>query len=335
MKKLILLALLISGLCAKAQELPQYTQYTFDESLVNPAVTGIESYIDAKAGYRSQWTGIQGSPKTAYFTIGFPLGREFTLNDYGQMLANADNPLGMLNDDNYRASREHSALGLSVVSDKTGLIDQTHFDATYAYHIRLSDYTNLSVGASVGVNNITLNTSEVTLTNPLDPAITSGANSQFKPEAAIGAWYYASRYFLGASVQQLLPQTLSFSNNPAYNTGKTYAQYFFTAGWRGYVNEQITLLPSIMVRPFEPGPLAYDLNLKMAFRDVFWISGAFRKNDAIAGSFGFNIGAFLSLGYAYDYTTSELNGYSNGTHEIMLNIFLNNNYNTTSPRHTW
>jgi hypothetical protein len=37
-----------------AQQRPQYTQYVFNSFLLNPAVAGIENYVDLKAGYRSQ-----------------------------------------------------------------------------------------------------------------------------------------------------------------------------------------------------------------------------------------------------------------------------------------
>jgi type IX secretion system PorP/SprF family membrane protein len=336
MRKYLLFAFLLIGLKLSAQQLPQYTQYTFNELLVNPAVTGVESYWDAKAGYRNQWTGLQGSPTTSYLTMSIPLNRDFTLNDYSQMISNSDNPLGHDAANDYRSSIDHSGLGFTIVSDKTGQINQTHINATYAYHIQMNDRLNLSFGTALGINNLSLNTSQLTLSNPLDPAISQGNNSQIKPEAAVGFWLYGAGFFLGGSVQQLLPSQLSFNTDTAAtNAGKTFAQYFLTCGVKGYLTDDITLLPSVMVRPSGNAPLTYDVNLKIAFRDVLWIGGSYRKSDAVAGSFGLNIGSFLTLGYSYDYTTSALNTVSYGTHEIMIGLFLNNNYNTTSPRHTW
>lgn len=334
MKIVLLLAFLTLGLNVSAQQLPQYSQYTFNELLINPAVTGIESYWDVKAGYRNQWSGLQGAPKTTYLTLSIPFNRDYTLNDYTQMSTNGDNPLDRGTANNYTASASHSGIGMSIVSDKIGETSQTHLDAIYAYHIRMAHNFNLSVGASFGLNNISLNTSQLVFANPLEPAVSEGNNSQWKPEAGVGIWAYGSDFFVGASVQQLIPTNISFNNN-ATNYSRTYSQYFLTAGLRAYLSSDVTLLPSVVVRPANQQPLNYDVNMKIAFRDNFWIGGAYRQRDAVAASFGFNLGGFLTLGYSYDYTTSQLNSVSNGTHEIMLGLLLKNNYNVTSARHTW
>ncbi|OCX53753.1 hypothetical protein BEL04_05555 [Mucilaginibacter sp. PPCGB 2223] len=335
MKRICTIVLfVIIGLQLHAQQRPQYTQYVFNPILVNPAVAGIENYTDVKAGYRSQWTGLQGAPVTSFFTINAPLGSNFLEGDATQAPSNGENPLGRSFTQTYMAAEPHHGIGLTVVTDKAGPIRQTNFDATYAYHIGLSPTLNLAVGVSAGVSNYTLNTAEVT-TEFSDPAINGGNYNQFKPDVGAGLWAYSSTYFIGASVQQLLPQTISFSSNSQYNQGKTVPHFFLTAGVKLFLNDDITLLPSVMVKEVNPVPTSYDINLKMAFRDHFWIGAAYRQQDAVAALVGFNIGSFLSFGYSYDYTTSNLNTVSNGTHEIVLGIYLNNRYKVTCPQHTF
>ncbi len=322
------------GLHTMAQQRPQYTQYVLDPILVNPAVSGIENYTDVKAGYRSQWTGLLGAPVTSYFTVSTPIGKDFIEGDATQSPANGENPLGRSFVETYMAAEPHHGIGLTAVTDKAGPIRQTNIDLTYAYHLGISPTLNLAAGVSAGISNYTLNTAEIT-TEFSDPAINGGNYNQFKPDIGVGVWAYSSTYFIGASVQQLLPQTISFSSNSIYNQGKTVPHFFFTAGYKVFLNDDITLLPSAMVKVVDPVPVSFDANVKLAFRDHFWIGGAYRENDAVAAMIGFNLGSFISLGYSYDYTTSNLNTVSNGTHEIVLGIFLNNRYKVTCPQHTF
>ncbi|WP_428330919.1 PorP/SprF family type IX secretion system membrane protein [Mucilaginibacter sp.] len=336
MKKFLYL-LLVFVFCievAGAQQRPQYTQYVFNNYLLNPAVTGIENYTDVKAGYRSQWTGLNGAPVTSYLTINAPLGSNFLQGDATAFPASGgENPSSRLYTQNYMAAEPHHGIGMTIVTDQTGPITQTNIDATYAYHLGLTDRVNLAVGVSAGVSHISLNTSEITTENPLDPAISNGNNSQWKPDLSIGVWMYSSTYYFGASIQQLLPQNLYFSTNNSYNQSKTVPQYFLTGGTKIFMTDDITLLPSFLIKVIEPTPVTFDINAKFSFRDKFWFGGSYRRNDSFGVLAGVNISSFINIGYSYDITTSGLNTVSNGTHEIVIGLLLNNRYKVTCPQH--
>src|SRR5436190_254408 len=110
MKRLLLsiFVFLITLQFAIAQQKPQYTQYVLNNLLINPATTGIENYIDLKAGYRSQWTGLQGAPVTSYITGSVPFGSDFVGGDASALSGgNGANPYGRLYTQNYQASAPH------------------------------------------------------------------------------------------------------------------------------------------------------------------------------------------------------------------------------------
>ncbi|MGI4729441.1 MAG: PorP/SprF family type IX secretion system membrane protein [Janthinobacterium lividum] len=327
--------LLLTTIIGWAQQKPQYTQYIFNNYLINPAITGIENYTDIKAGYRNQWTGLEGAPVTMYFTAHTPIGNKFIQGDPMSQPANGEDPMSRSYVQDYQAAPAHHGIGFTVVSDKAGPITQSNYDITYAYHLGITNNLNLSVGVAAGLANINLNTSQITLENALDPAIANGNTNQFKPDLGLGVWAYSATYFVGISAQQVLPQTLYFSSNSTYNQSKTVPHYFITGGVKLFLAEDITLLPSVMFKYVNPVPSTFDLNLKMAFKDKFWIGGSYRRNDAIAAMAGINVGSFLNFGYAYDFTTSNLNTVSNGTHEIILGIMLNNAYKVICPRRFW
>ena len=333
-----ILYLLIIGIfvvnVATAQQKPQYTQYVFNNYLLNPAVTGIENYTDVKLGYRSQWTGLDGAPVTSYLTVNAPIGQNFVQGDATSFSGGDDAPYSRLYTQNYEAAAPHHGIGFMVVTDKAGPITTTNIDVSYAYHLGLTDRLNLAVGVSGGLARTALNTSEITLETALDPAITNGIGAQWKPDLNMGAWLYAHDYYVGVSVQQLLPQNLYFTtSNAAIDASKTVPHYFLTGGYRFYVSDDLSLTPSVLIKQIQPVPLTYDVNMKMSFQDKFWLGGSYRHGDSFGILAGFNLNSFLNVGYSYDITTSALNTVSNGTHEIVIGLLLNNIYKVTCPQH--
>ena len=336
-KPLLIVLLLINGVILKAQQLPQYTQYTLNNYLLNPAVSGIENYTDVKAGYRSQWTGLSGAPVTSYLTVNAPLGTNFTQGDAaGFGAGGAENPYSRLYTQNYRAAEPHHGIGLMIVADQAGPINQTDIDATYAYHLGVTESLNLAVGVMAGVNRTSLNTSMITLENPLDPAIANGNNSQWKPDLGAGIWAYSANYYIGASVQQLLKEKyFNTTDNSTYTQGTTVPHFFFTAGYKIFLTDEITFLPSVMVKVISPTPVSWDLNGKLTFGDRLWVGGSYRHNDSFSAMAGVNISSLINVGYSYDITTSNLNTVSNGSHEIVIGLLLNNRYKVTCPQHSF
>ena len=319
-----------------AQQRPQYTQYIFNNYILNPAISGIENYVDVKAGYRNQWQGLTDAPVTSYFSVHAPLGKKFTYGTATSVSEGAgSNPMNRSYVQNYKASEPHHGIGFHVVSDKTGPISRTDVNATYAYHLGLTESLNLAVGISAGVSRLSLDFSKITLEDEFDPAIIAGANTKTQPDLGAGIWLYGPKYFAGVSAQQLFGQSLAFGNNVVSDQGKHVPHLFFTAGYKFYLGDDIAAIPSTMVKYVSPTPLSIDLNMKVAFRDKFWIGGGYRKDDSFAALAGFNVGSFLNLSYSYDFTTSNLRTVSNGTHEIVLGLFLNNRYKVTCPQRNW
>ena len=69
-----------------AQQKPQYSQYYQNLAVLNPAATGKENSVSIRAGFRNQWVGFEGAPKTSYLTLGTPINIGNTQSgfvDYG------------------------------------------------------------------------------------------------------------------------------------------------------------------------------------------------------------------------------------------------------------
>lgn len=340
MKKLLhtLIIFITTLQLAEAQQKPQYTQYVLNNILLNPAVSGIENYTDLKAGYRSQWTGLQGAPVTSYLTLTTPIGTDFVQGDATEQPgAGGENPYSRLFTQTYQAAAPHHGIGFMVVSDQTGdgALSTTNIDATYAYHLGISSTFNLAVGVAAGVNHNSLNTSLLTPENPLDPVLANGNNSQWKPDLGVGVWGYSSSYYFGVSALQLLSQNAYFTTTKSINQAKTVPQLFVTGGFKIFMSDDVTLMPSTLVKFISPLPVTYDVNMKLTFRERFWVGASYRNGDSFAGMLGLNISSLINISYSYDYTTSALRTVSNGTHEIVIGLLLNNRYKVTCPQHSF
>jgi hypothetical protein len=64
-KQIIGLFVALLTLSVSAQQEPQFTQYMYNPSQINPAYSGSAGYATSFGLYRTQWVGLDGAPKTA------------------------------------------------------------------------------------------------------------------------------------------------------------------------------------------------------------------------------------------------------------------------------
>lgn len=328
--KILIVVFLIIDPCV-AQQLPQYTQYVFNSFLINPAVAGIENYTDVKLGYRKQWSGINGAPQTRFFSVNMPLGKNYLYNNANSFSEGGNNPLSRSYVQEYRAAEPHHGIGLYAITDKAGPARQTNVALAYAYHIGLSSDFNLAVGINAGLTKFDLDNSVLTTENA-DPLLSGTVNTPFKPVIGGGVWLYGPRFFAGVSGQQLNAQQISYTTDNLYRDAKLVNHFFATAGYKIYLDDNFAAVPSVMLKYSTPAPLSYDVNAKLAYRDKFWIGGGYRQHDSFSGTAGFYLSSLLTVSYSYDASTSVLQSVSNGSHEIVIGILLNNQYRVTCPQ---
>ncbi|MBB3969659.1 type IX secretion system PorP/SprF family membrane protein [Mucilaginibacter phyllosphaerae] len=294
----------------------------------------MESYTDVKLGYRAQWAGIEGAPTTAFFSVNAPIGGEFIHGDPTSFESEASqNPFSRYDPSEYTASDPHHGIGMMVVSDKAGAITQTNLMGTYAYHLGISNRLNLSLGVSAGFTHQQINTALLTLKNQDDPTINNLNGNTWQPDVGLGLWAYSSNYFIGFSIQQYLNQkSFNNGNNPTTDI-VNIPHYYFSAGVKIFLNDDISVTPSALLKLTQPIPVSFDLNTKFSFRNKFWLGAAYRRNDAITGMVGFNLNSLINLGYGYDINTSSLRTVNSGTHEIFIGLLLNNFFKLQCPVH--
>jgi type IX secretion system PorP/SprF family membrane protein len=336
----------IISLNVAAQQRPHYTQYIMNNFIINPAVAGIENYWDMKACHRQQWVGLDGAPVTTYVTIHGP----FKKNEYGRetpttLHADGDNPRGSAYWDSYTKAEPHLGFGATFVNDKTGPLVTNTASATLAYHFGISQRTSVSFGLSFGFNQMQIDRDKLNFGTkyPNDPVIYSDISNnlfnKYNPDAAAGIWIYSADYFIGVSAQQLLGNKIDFYRTDTADgrTGNGFLvpHIFATAGYRMFLSEDWSVLPSGTLRFVAPLPMGIDANVKFQYRDQLWFGGNYRFQDGFAAMVGMNVSNTFNIGYSYDLTTSQLNTVSRGSHEIVLGLLIGNKFGDWCPRNTW
>lgn len=333
--------MLIAGaLPVAAQQKPHYTQYILNNYILNPALSGIVNYTDIKLSHRHQWVGLQDAPVTTYLTLHAPIGKK----DYKTTATSFDiegtNPRGKQYWDEYEASAPHHGVGLQIINDKAGPFNNFSAYGTYAYHVGINARTNLSAGFGAGINQVTLNRNKLFFGQdfPVDPAVAgSGELGRTRFDLNAGLWLYSADYFAGVSMQQIIPQRLEFADNLVrFTQGKKVPHFFATAGYRFLLNEDVNMIPSVMLKFVNNVPMQADLNVKVQYRDLLWGGASYRSRYGFAAMAGFNVLNLFQLSYSYDYSTTLLNTVSRGTHEILIGFIIGNRYSQdTCPRNVW
>src|SRR5688572_19507765 len=109
-KRSLLIAVMLVSLGAVAQQRPHYTQYILNQYILNPALTGIENYVDLKISTRDQWAGLNGAPRTSYLSVHGPIGKSDYRTSSTSFEIPGENPRGKYYWENYTAAEPHHGI---------------------------------------------------------------------------------------------------------------------------------------------------------------------------------------------------------------------------------
>lgn len=328
-KSLLAILSALSFTLSFGQIAPTYTQYLHNQFLLNPALSGIERYIDIKLAHRNQWTGIEGNPKTSSLTAHTPLGRAYVAENALSFPEEGTNPFIRAYANNYAASDAHSGIGLQIQHDEAALLKRTDALLAYAYHLRLNYRFNLSFGLQAGIAQTGLNHAQARPEVENDPAIGQITNKT-SPNLGMGLWLYGPRLFAGFSALQLVGNPMDFS--PGGTSDRPKPNLFFTAGYKLFLTDDMALVPSFMLKSIGNLPLTGDINMKLAFNDRLWCGVGYRNKESISALAGLNISSMVNISYSYDASMGAVRTLSQGSHEISLGLMLDNVAKAFSPQ---
>lgn len=289
-------AIIAVGNTAKAQQDARYSMYMFNGLLLNPAYTGSHEALGINAFYRTQWVGFDGAPQTLSFSVDAPI------------------------------ATQKMGVGGYVEYDQIGVHQRINAYATYAYRIKTGEKSHLAAGIQGGVLHIKSNYNQINSPDgtPADLALNQ-SQSNLIPNFGLGLYFHTPNFYIGGSVPHLLQAQLN-KNAPDGITklARQYRQYIATAGVVLPLGSNFKVKPSVLVKTL-PGnaPTQVDANLGFLIKEVLWLGSSLRFDDtatpeSVNAMAAFQLKNGLRIGYAYDYTLSEIQNYTSGSHEVTV-----------------
>ncbi len=290
MKRIVIVFLLILSVAftSLAQQRPIQSLYMFDPLLLNPAFAGTQVQLSSTAIYRNQWVNFAGAPKT--FTTSTHMG--FKQNRVG--------------------------IGIIAGKDQIGVHDESSLYFAYSYKLPLSRFdksASLSFGIQGGFNALR---SDYTLTISREDD-KYGIFRSFNPNFGAGLFYRNKNAYLGVSVPYFLNSEILNVQTAFESSARRFRYYYVSGGFTKKLSNSVKIVPSALIRVQDKAPLTFDATLITVLYDVVGLGASYRLTDSFIALFELQLNENFHVGYAYDFTSSDIRTYSNGTHEIMLN----------------
>ena len=274
-----------------AQQIPVYSQFFMNKYTQNPAFAGMDHLYSVTSNHRYQWVGLQDYPRTYTLSINGPT------NDL------------------------KNGIGAFLYTDNVGPTRRTGFQASYAYHTNINEQIKVSLSLSAGLIEWKIDGHQLTFTEPGDPATTGAVMRSIMPDAKFGFLFYGDKWHAGGAAPNLLQNKIKFNDIQNPDPGnKLEDHYFIHGGYDFVLPYDLVADPYLLLRYVSNVPMQIELGSKVTWKESAWAGFSYRSEDAFSMLFGYTYKNYISFGYSYDFTTSNLRTYSGGSHELLFRI---------------
>lgn len=273
----------------KAQQNPEYTQYMYNTITINPGYTGSPGVLEANLLLRSQWVGIDGAPRTGTLGVHSPISDKI-------------------------------GLGLNVIADKIGPSTETSASGNFSYTLNLGYKAKLAFGLKAGARVLNVDWSKGRYLDSNDVLLNNNISNKIMPLIGAGLYLYGEKWYLGASVPNFIKQDYYDDIQESVMADKLH--YYLIGGYVFDITDGLKFKPSAMLKAVSGAPLAADLSANFLIQEKVTLGASYRWDDSVSAMAGLQFLDHFFIGYAFDYSTTKLNKYNDGTHEIILRFQL-------------
>ncbi|PKP20881.1 MAG: hypothetical protein CVU05_08060 [Bacteroidetes bacterium HGW-Bacteroidetes-21] len=291
-------ALMLISLIGQAQQNTQYSQYIFNQLVINPAYAGTKGLVNITGLYSAQWAGLDGAPVTQSLSVEGPFMKTM-------------------------------GLGLHFINDEIGAQRNQSMFGSYSYILRLNQTMRLSMGVSSGVTYSSLNGNLLSEEMQNDPAIPVNKIDFTRFDSKLGFFLFSRKFYAGFSVSEL---TANVKNSYDMLVAGQVQHYYLTAGYVFNLTPDLKFKPGFLIKEDFRAPMNIDINAFMLYKNRIWFGGTFRTGAPVFNSKSLDeslrtrdavllmtemfISDKLRVGYAFTYSLTSLHGFSG--HEVLL-----------------
>ena len=309
MKKNTLWTLMLASLLSvgqmstlSAQQQLLYTQYMFNQQVINPAYAGADETLNVSALVRRQWFSVAGSPDNQTFAMHSPVkGRNIGL--------------GLL------LSRENMIISKSY-----------NFSLMYAYKVRFEQAT-LSLGLSGGLTSFEQELSSLQLPSNVNDPVFSEDFSTLAPTAGVGLYVQGRSYYFGASVPRLFERSLE--NDVIGERSPLVRHYFITGGYLFTLNPTLKTKVHGLLKGVTGLPFTADISAHAIMYDRVWVGLTYRSLNSLNTLIQIQLGPSLRMGFSHDFISNDFAEIGSRSNEVMVNyrVFHRREKDVVSPRY--
>ena len=300
MKKIITSFALAFAVVGFAQQDPQFSQYQFNQMVINPAYAGSRDALSAVVNVRQQWSGFDGAPRTQAFSLHGPL------------------------------KKKRIGLGLSGYADQIGPKKTVGVYGSFAYILPITNKLKLSFGLRGGIVSYNFDWSKISYQNPNEgPSNFSPQSQHTIVDVDAGLFLKSNSFYCGISVTHLNGAKIYNENISVINTPTTYnlnynlnTHMFFIISKGFKLSENLVFNPTIMIKTVK-GITTGDINANFLIKQRVWIGTFYRGENSIGALLQVYVTEKLRIGYAYDVSMSHVQRQLGSGHEIMIGFDFN------------
>ena len=278
MKKLFFIIVVFYSVSYHGQQTLQYSNYLENSFYLNPAVANLGKK-SLNIIYRNQWMGFEGAPKTTFLSYQSSFSHKKDVK-----------------------SSSFSNVGGFLQNENIGAFRSFKINISYSYSFLLSSNWRLSFGSFIGIQQLGLDVTGVTLFDSNDPVVDVSNFSLF-PDFSMGFALTNNNNFFGISAKQVFQNNWKKIINS--DLSKNESSLVFIAAKKILIGN-IGFTPNVMLDftgQFNPKLIA---GLQINYKQFISTGFAVRNDNSVLGQFKIILTKNLQITYAHDFSFSNI-----------------------------